>query len=55
RLYAELSDKGVPFVGPPGDYVWNARCAYFHDPDGTLWELYAWTGAGPGDYHDTQV
>nr|WP_192360159.1 VOC family protein [Mesorhizobium mediterraneum] len=54
RLYAELSDKGVPFVGPPGDYVWNARCAYFHDPDGTLWELYAWTGAGPGDYHDTQ-
>ena len=50
--HAELSTAGVPFTGPPADYVWNARCAYFHDPDGTLWELYAWIGAGPGDYHE---
>lgn len=52
RLYAELCAKGVPFQGPPADYVWNARCAYFYDPDGTVWELYAWAEGGPGDYHD---
>ncbi len=52
RLFAELSRRGVPFQGPPADYVWNARCAYFTDPDDTLWELYAWLDGGPGDYHD---
>lgn len=51
-LYAELSAKGVPFVRPPQDYVWNARCAYFSDPDDTLWEIYAWLAGGPGDYHE---
>lgn len=54
RLYTELTAKGVPFQGPPEDYVWNARCAYFTDPDDTLWELYAWLDGGPGDYHDEQ-
>ncbi|WP_187972834.1 VOC family protein [Aquibium microcysteis] len=54
RVHAALSAKGVPFQGPPADYVWNARCAYFTDPDGTLWELYAWLDGGPGDYHDEQ-
>lgn len=44
-LYAELSSKGVPFVAPPADYPWNARGAYFTDPDGNLWELYCWLGA----------
>jgi catechol 2,3-dioxygenase-like lactoylglutathione lyase family enzyme len=52
RIYADLSARGVEFYGPPTDYEWNARCAYFYDPDGTLWELYAWIGAGPGDYHE---
>ncbi len=51
RLYRDLSEKGVSFYGPPADHVWNARCAYFTDPDGTLWELYAWLAGGPGDYH----
>ena len=51
-IYTELNQRGVPFYGPPQDYVWNARCAYFTDPDGTLWELYAWLDGGPGDYHD---
>lgn len=51
-IYTELNERGVPFYGPPQDYVWNARCAYFTDPDGTLWELYAWLDGGPGDYHD---
>lgn len=54
RWYGELSAKGVPFYRPPADYGWNARCAYFHDPDGTLWELYAWIGAGPDAYHEVQ-
>jgi catechol 2,3-dioxygenase-like lactoylglutathione lyase family enzyme len=54
RLYAELLAKGVGFYGPPADYVWNARCVYFTDPDDTLWELYAWLDGGPGDYHDEQ-
>ena len=40
------------FAGPPQDYMWNARCIYFTDPDDTLWEVYAWIGDGPGDYHD---
>lgn len=54
RLYGELVAKGVPFYAPPADYAWNARCAYFTDPDDTLWELYAWLDGGPGDYHDEQ-
>lgn len=54
RLYSELLAKGVPFYGPPEDYVWNARCIYFSDPDDTLWEVYAWLEGGPGDYHDEQ-
>ena len=53
-LYDELRQRGVPFQAPPGDYPWNARCAYFTDPDDTLWELYAWGEGGPaGDYHET--
>lgn len=52
-LYDELSARGVKFHGPPEDYVWNARCVYFLDPDDTLWELYAWNSGGPGDYHGT--
>ncbi len=51
-LYDELVARGVPFYGAPQNHVWNARCAYFTDPDGTLWELYAWLEGGPGDYHD---
>jgi catechol 2,3-dioxygenase-like lactoylglutathione lyase family enzyme len=47
--YAELFEKGVPFVRPPADYPWNARCVYFAGPDGEIWELYAWLpGGAPG-------
>jgi catechol 2,3-dioxygenase-like lactoylglutathione lyase family enzyme len=49
--YGDLVAKGVSFYAPPADYVWNARCAYFYDPDGTLWELYAWLEGGAGSYH----
>lgn len=52
RLYAEMSERGVAFLGAPQDYEWNARCVYFYDPDNTLWELYAWNTGGPGDFHE---
>lgn len=52
-VYAELSAKGVPFVSPPADYPWNARCLYFSGPDGEIWELYAWLpGGAPGRIED---
>ena len=35
------------FVSAPGDYPWNARCAYFTDPDDNVWEIYAWYPDGP--------
>ena len=51
-LYDELRSQGVPFQAPPKAYPWNAYCAYFTDPDDTLWELYVWGEGGPGDYQD---
>ena len=55
RLYGELSQSGIAFVGPPGDHVWNARCCYFADPDDNLWELYAWLTGGPvGDVDEVE-
>ena len=45
--YADLGAAGVTFQSPPADYSWNARCCYFSDPDGNLWELYAWGEGGP--------
>jgi catechol 2,3-dioxygenase-like lactoylglutathione lyase family enzyme len=53
-LHQELIAKGVAFQAPPANQIWNARCAYFYDPDGTVWELYAWLDGGPGDYHDPE-
>jgi len=51
-LYKELTANGVPFREPPKDYPWNAYCAYFTDPDDTLWEIYAWSSGGPGNHHE---
>ena len=36
-LYEELRQRDVPFQAPPREYPWNACCAYFTDPDDTLW------------------
>ncbi len=52
EIYRDLSDKGVPFVGPPQRHDWNAYCCYFSDPDGNMWEVYAWVGEGAGGYHE---
>ncbi len=38
--YAELSAKGVPFIGEPRDIPnWYMRCVMFRDPDGNLFEI----------------
>lgn len=42
RLYSRLSASGVVFEAPPRDFPWGARCCFFRDPDGHLWEVYAW-------------
>lgn len=52
EIYSDLTGKDVPFTGPPKTYEWNAYCCYFSDPDGNLWEIYAWVGAGAEGYHD---
>jgi catechol 2,3-dioxygenase-like lactoylglutathione lyase family enzyme len=46
-MHAKLVAQGVDFVSPPADYPWNARCAYFTDPDDNVWEIYAWHSEGP--------
>lgn len=52
EIYNDLTTKGVPFTGPPTEFKWNAYCCYFSDPDGNLWEVYAWVGDGAEGYHD---
>ena len=44
-LYNELAAKGVTVVQAPTTHAWNARTTYFSDPDGNLWEIYAWVDA----------
>jgi catechol 2,3-dioxygenase-like lactoylglutathione lyase family enzyme len=43
----ELTAKGVAFLRPAALFPWNAYCAYFADPDGNTWEVYAWDPGGP--------
>jgi catechol 2,3-dioxygenase-like lactoylglutathione lyase family enzyme len=42
--YNQFKSRGVTFVKEPRDWPWGARAAYFKDPDGYLWEIYAWVG-----------
>ncbi|WP_382303851.1 VOC family protein [Herbiconiux sp. UC225_62] len=42
RLHADLTARGLADSGPPALYEWGARSAYFVDPDGYIWEIYAW-------------
>ena len=44
-LHDELAAKGVAIVQAPTTHAWNARTTYFSDPDGNLWEIYAWVDA----------
>ena len=44
-LHDALVNKEVPVVQAPTTHPWNARTTYFSDPDGNLWEIYAWVDA----------
>ena len=44
-LHDALVAKGVTIVQVPTTHSWNARTTYFSDPDGNLWEIYAWVDA----------
>ncbi len=43
-LYERLKSHDVEFATEMVDWPWGARAAYFKDPDGFLWEIYAWVG-----------
>jgi uncharacterized protein len=45
EAYKDLTQKGVEFLAQPTDWPWKARAAYFVDPEGQIWELYAWLEA----------
>ncbi|WP_378144447.1 VOC family protein [Cnuibacter sp. UC19_7] len=38
----ELVARGLQLSGPPALYEWGARSTYAVDPDGFIWEIYAW-------------
>jgi catechol 2,3-dioxygenase-like lactoylglutathione lyase family enzyme len=42
ELHAELTARGLVASGPPAVFEWGARSTYFVDPDGYIWEIYAW-------------
>jgi uncharacterized glyoxalase superfamily protein PhnB len=42
RLHRILLDRGLRASGDPAVYEWGARSTYFVDPDGFIWEIYAW-------------
>ena len=44
-LHDALAARGVTIVQAPTTHAWNARTTYFSDPDGNLWEIYAWIDA----------
>lgn len=44
NYYHDLVEKKVEFVTELVDWPWGARAAYLKDPDGFLWEIYAWVG-----------
>ena len=44
-LHDELAARGVTVVQAPTTHAWNARTTCFSDPDGNLWEVYAWVDA----------
>ena len=47
EAYEQMKAEGVEFISEPKDCEWNARCVYFLDASGHMWEIYCWTGAVP--------
>lgn len=41
-MHADLTARGLVASGPPAVFEWGARSTYFVDPDGYIWEIYAW-------------
>jgi lactoylglutathione lyase len=39
RVFQDLSNRGVSFVGGPKDRPWGQRSVYFRDPEGHLMEI----------------
>lgn len=39
KAYEAFKAKGVPFIKPPTTHPWGQRIAYFHDPEGNIWEI----------------
>lgn len=49
EIMDELVRRGVTLLSPATTYPWGARAAYFPDPEGNIWEVFAWEeGNGPG-------
>ena len=44
-LHDALAARGVRIVQASTTHSWNARTTYFSDPEGNLWEIYAWVDA----------
>ena len=45
----ELIGNGVVCLVKPTTYPFGSRAAYFQDPEGNVWEVFAWEeGNGPG-------
>ncbi|MBL8120286.1 MAG: VOC family protein [Anaerolineae bacterium] len=38
-VYQTLMANGVEFTKAPVDQPWGIRAAYFHDPEGNIWEI----------------
>lgn len=38
-VYQTLMANGVEFTKAPLDQPWGIRAAYFHDPEGNIWEI----------------
>jgi len=45
--YQRLAENGVEFFYPPKAFPWNVYATYFTDPDGFVWEIFAWLEGGP--------
>ena len=53
--YNYLINNNVKFLNKPDNYEWNARCAYFYDPDKIIWELYSWLQGGVNKKHTIKI
>lgn len=54
--YQRIKGNGVEFLYPPRSFPWNVYACYFKDPDGFMWEIFAWQEGGPeAGGHDIHI